>query len=149
MFYLVLSNFRGLLFNCEFFPTDFRCCKGVKTYDEIKNFFHINPLNSFQYCFGIMYRRENQRQYELRADTVFNRHVLFSIVLESCTVGRINVNTSYELTRSPSAKTGLITSKWQGELSLYVLDFFVQFFCNRPVTAIHVFLLLFGSKVAL
>ena len=24
----------------------------------------------FQLCFGIMYRRENQRQYELRADTV-------------------------------------------------------------------------------
>ena len=23
-----------------------------------------------QVCFGIMYRRENQRQYELRADTV-------------------------------------------------------------------------------
>ena len=26
-------------------------------------------VSFFQYCFAIMYRRENQRQYELRADT--------------------------------------------------------------------------------
>ena len=27
-------------------------------------------IRILQFCFGIMYRRENQRQYELRADTV-------------------------------------------------------------------------------
>ena len=27
-------------------------------------------IDDVQVCFGIMYRRENQRQYELRADTV-------------------------------------------------------------------------------
>ena len=30
----------------------------------------IEVVNDVQVCFGIMYRRENQRQYELRADTV-------------------------------------------------------------------------------
>ena len=30
----------------------------------------IEVVNNVQVCFGIMYRRENQRQYELRADTV-------------------------------------------------------------------------------
>ena len=26
-------------------------------------------ISRFQYCFAIMYRRQNQRQYELRAET--------------------------------------------------------------------------------
>ena len=30
---------------------------------------YFNLDDFFQYCFAIMYRRENQRQYELRADT--------------------------------------------------------------------------------
>ena len=40
--------------------------------DELSSvrFYHLHRLPfPFQYCFAIMYRRQNQRQYELRAET--------------------------------------------------------------------------------
>ena len=47
--------------------------KPGKDGDEKTVKFHclaLVDIRILQFCFGIMYRRENQRQYELRADTV-------------------------------------------------------------------------------
>ena len=74
----------------------------------------IEVVNNVQVCFGIMYRRENQRQYELRADTVSECKAW----IDAIKMARSGQSYHYHYVR--------VSSKWQGRGTSYIIIVIVK-----------------------